>query len=58
MPYFMKLSNEYIVNKLKLTFNESFMEGTFPSKMKLGVTHPIHKGESKMICSKYRSISI
>ena len=54
----MKLSNEYIVNKLTLTFNESFMEGTFPSKMKLGVTHPIHKGESKMICSKYRSISI
>ena len=26
--------------------------------LKCGLTHPIHKGDSKMLCSNYRPISI
>ena len=38
--------------------NDLFKEGIFPAKLKVGMVHPIHKGESKMQCSNYRPISI
>ena len=43
---------------MSLIFNESFKEGIVPDKLKSAIVHPIHKGDSSMICANYRSISI
>ena len=39
-------------------FNYSINQGIFPNNLKIALTHPIHKGKSKLICSNYRPISI
>ena len=33
-------------------------EGIVPNKLNSAVIYPIHKGETKMLCSNYRTISI
>ena len=43
---------------MSLIFNESFKEGIVPDKIKSAIVHPIHKGDSSMICVNYRPISI
>ena len=42
---------------MALITNNSFKEGIFPARLKVGMVHPIHKGESKMQCSNYQPIS-
>ena len=39
-------------------FNYSVSEGVFQDISKRSFIYPIHKGESKMVCSNYRPISI
>ena len=34
------------------------LQGMVPGKLKVGLIHPIHKGDSNNICSNYRPISI
>ena len=55
---FVKISAEVIKTKLSLIINESFSQGVFPDNLKVGMVYPIHKGDSKMVCSNYRPISI
>ena len=57
-PKLVKLSSDFIKGPLLLIFNDSFKEGIFPAKLKVGMVHPIHKGQSKIQCSNYRPISI
>ena len=38
-----KLSSDFIKGPLTLIINDSFKEGIFPTKLKVGVVHPIHK---------------
>ena len=54
----MKLSSEYIKKCLSQIFTASFCEGIAPDKLKSAVIYPIHKGQTKMLCSNYRPISI
>ena len=55
---FVKISAEVIKTKLSLIINESFSQGVFPDNLKMGMVYPIHKGDSEMVCSNYRPISI
>ena len=55
---FVKISAEVIKTKLSLIINESFSQGVFPDNLKVGMDYPIHKGDSEMVCSNYRPISI
>ena len=57
-PKLIKLSAEFAKGHLSLIFNESFKEGIVPDKLKPAIVHPIHKGDSSMICANYRPISI
>ena len=57
-PKLIKLSAEFLKGHLSLIFNESFKEGIPPDKFKSAIVHPIHKGDSSMICAIYRPISI
>ena len=54
----MKLSSEHIEKCLSQIYTSSFCEGIVPDKLKSAVIYPIHKGETKMLCSNYRPISI
>ena len=38
-----------LVNHLSITFNKSLCEGTFPDKMKLADTVPLHKGKDRCV---------
>ena len=57
-PYLVKISSEKIKDQLALIFNASFEQGIVPEHLKCGLIHPIHKGDSKFLCSNYRPISI
>ena len=57
-PLLVKSSSEKVKNQLCIIFNASFLQGMVPDKLKVGLIHPIHKGDSNMICSNYRPISI
>ena len=57
-PFLVKTSSEKIENQLSIIFNLSFVQGIVRNKLKIGVIYPIHKGDSKFICSNYRPISI
>ena len=48
-----KLSSEHIKKRLSQMFATSFREGIVPDKLKSTVIYPIHKGETKMLCSNY-----
>ena len=54
----LKLLNNDISNQLADIFNLSFSTGIFPSQLKLAKIIPIHKKESKLLCSNYRPISL
>ena len=41
-----------------IIINESFRHGVFPDNLKVGMVYPIHKGDSEMVCSNCRPISI
>ena len=48
-----------IETKLPLIiFNESFQQGVFPDNLKVGMVYPIQRGDSEIVCSNYRPISI
>ena len=53
-----KLSSEFIKGHLSLIFYESFKEGIVPEKLKSAIVHPIHKGNSSIICANCRFILI
>ena len=38
-----KLSSDFIKGSLALIINDSFKEGIFPAKLKVGMVHPIHR---------------
>ena len=54
----MKLLKDDISNQLADIFNLSFSTGIFPTQLKLAKVIPIHKKESKVLCSNYRPISL
>ena len=41
-----------------MIFYESFKEGIVPEKLSSAIIHPIHKGDSSIICANYKPISI
>ena len=57
-PKLVKLSFERIKKILSQIFAASFHKGIVPDKLKSALIYPIHKGETKMLCSNYRPISI
>ena len=57
-PKLVKFSSEHIKKYLSQIFTASFCKGIVPEKLKSAVIYPIHKGETKMLCSNYRPISI
>ena len=57
-PKFVKISADVIKTKLSLMINESFQQGVFRDNLKVGMVYPIHKGDSEMVCSNYRPISM
>ena len=54
----LKLLNKDISNPLAGLYNLSFSTGMFPSILKVSKIIPIHKKDSKIICSNYRPISL
>ena len=54
----MKLSTERIKKCLSQIFTASLHEGIVPGKLRQAAIYPIHKGETKMLCSNYGPISI
>ena len=54
----MKLSPEHIKKCLSQIFTASFCERIAPDNLKSAVIYPIRKGETKILCSNYRPISI
>ena len=57
-PKLIKLSAEFIKGHLSFIFNEFFTEAVVPEKLYPKIVHPIHKGDSSMICANYRPMSI
>ena len=57
-PKFVKISADVIKTKLSLIVNESFRQVVFPDTLKVGMVYLIHKGDSEMVCSNYRPISV
>ena len=57
-PKFVMISANLIKTKLSLIINESFQQGVFPDNLKVGMVFPNNKGDSEMVCSNYRLISI
>ena len=43
---------------LAFIFNNSFLQGKFPDKLKYASVTPIHKDGSKLLLNNYRPISI
>ena len=54
----LKLLTDNISIKLEDIFNTSFSFGIFPSQLKIVKMIPIHKYQSKLICSNYRPTSL
>ena len=57
-PKLVRLSSACIKKCLSQIFTASFHKGIVPENLKSAVICPIHKGETKMLCSNYRPISI
>ena len=57
-PQLVKLSSRRNRKCLSQIFTASFHEGIVSDKLKSAVIYPIHKGETKMLCSNYRPILI
>ena len=57
-PYLLKLGCEEILDQLTFLFNRTFIDGVFPSVLKLAKIVPIHKGDSKLLMSNYRPIAL
>lgn len=53
-----KIALPVIANILSYIFNNSFLQGIFPDKLKYASITPIHKGGSKLSLNNYRPISI
>ena len=53
-----KIALPKIANVLTSIFNNSFLQGKFPDKLKYASVTPIHKGGSKLLLNNYRPISI
>ena len=53
-----KIALPSIANILSYIFNNSFLQGKFPNKLKYASITPIHKGGSKLLLNNYRPISI
>lgn len=57
-PIFIKNVGSCIALPLKIIFNKSLSDGTFPKRWKLSYVTPIHKSGSKSMVEKYRPISV
>ena len=55
-PKFIRIAADVLKNHLTILFNQSINQGIFPDKLKTGLIHPIHKGDSESVCSNYRPI--
>ena len=53
-----KLVQYTISEPLSLIFNQCFVSGTFPDKLKLACVTPIHEANSKLALTNYRPISV
>ena len=52
-------SVQYTISEpLSMIFNQCFVSGTFPKKLKLACVTPIHKANSKLALTNYRPISV
>ena len=50
---------QYTISEpLSMIFNQCFVSGTFPEKLKLQCVTPIHKANSKLALTNYRPISV
>ena len=54
----LKMLNKDISDQLTSLFNVSFSTGVFPSLLKVSKIIPVHKKDSKLVCSNYRPISL
>ena len=57
-PKFVKLVKDFITRPVTKIFNKSFLTDCFPDRLKLGITHPVHKGDSARSSSNYMPISV
>ena len=57
-PDLIKISKQTIVQPLSIIFNRCIHDGIFPQSMKSAKVIPVHKGNSKLITSNYRPISL
>ena len=48
-PKFIKLVADVLKNHLTILFDHSINQGIFPNKLKTGLIHPMHKGNSKSV---------
>ena len=53
-----KIVSPFVSKILTNIFNETFLQGIFPDKLKYARVTPIHKGGSKLLLNNYRPISI
>ena len=53
-----KICSKSITNPLKLMFEASFQERTFPSCWKKADVAPVHKNEGKNLLKNYKPISL
>ena len=54
----LEIGIDFISTQLTHIFNHSFETGVFPDKLKFASVTPIHKSDSRMSLTKYRTISI
>ena len=57
-PKLLKIGYDILCYPLAAVFNLSFSEGIFPTKLKCAKVIPVHKGDSKLLASNYRPISL
>ena len=55
---FLRLLADDICEHRSIIFNIHFANGIFPEKLKVAKVIPVHKKDSKLVCSNHRSISL
>lgn len=57
-PFILSQTCDEIVKYVEILINQMFTYGTYPSKLKETVVHPIHKKESPLNKANYRPVSV